>query len=238
MAEIKPQVYKDPRPAEYFTRFPSALAPANPIVSMTWRGSCSRPPPCSSTAPGHRDRERPQVRPRDPRPESLLELGPLLRGRLPAAQGPVHGQVAAVRRQPRDHLHHLPRRGVPGAPRPPGPGGVHHRPCDPRQRRLHADLRRGRALAHRRARSAATRGRLPGARVGGSRGAGGDPRLQGRPGVEEAPVPEGDDPVRRAADLRGRRAPLARAGTGGRRARSSSRCGRCTRRSRRRVAGA
>ena len=40
----------------------------------------------------------------------------------------------------------------------------------------------GRSLAHRRARSAATGGRLPGARVGGPRGAGGDPRLAGASG--------------------------------------------------------
>ena len=52
MAEIKPQVYKDPRPAEYFTRFHERARRRGPTGSMTSPASSSPRPRCWSTAPG------------------------------------------------------------------------------------------------------------------------------------------------------------------------------------------
>ncbi len=83
-----------------------------------------------------------------------------------------------------------------------------------------------------RARRGQARRRTDGARVGSAGGPGGDPRFVGSAGVEAALVPEGDRPVRRAADLRGGRGPEPRAATGRRRTRSSTGSRRCTARSR------
>ena len=85
-------------------------------------------------ARGDRRRQRPGGRAGDPRAEPLLVPGPLLRRRLPAAQGALHGQVAAVPNRP-IAVHLPPRRRLPRPARPPRRGGVQDRPRDPRARR-------------------------------------------------------------------------------------------------------
>ena len=111
MADIKPQVYKDPRPAEYFTRFHEHVRAHPPgwvyeLVRLitTWIAMLLY------RERRDRHRERARRRPRDPRAEPLLQHGPLLRRRLPAPEDPVHGEVAALR-QPDPQLH-LPHGGV------------------------------------------------------------------------------------------------------------------------------
>ena len=81
-------------------------------------------------------RQRAHRRAGDPRAEPLLEHGPLLRRRLHPAQDQVHGQVPDVRPQRAPRLHLPGRRGVPRDARPPRRGHLHHRPLDPRPRRL------------------------------------------------------------------------------------------------------
>ncbi len=76
------------------------------------------------------------------------------------------------------------------------------------------------------------------ARVGRAGRPGRDPWLEVGALVEAARLPEGDDPVRRADQLRrGRRSRVA-SSSSRRRARSSTMCGRCTRRSTSRAARA
>ena len=61
MADIKPQVYKDPRPAEYFTRFHERSRTEEP----DWVYDVARIDPDSSDAallPGSSDRRRERPR--------------------------------------------------------------------------------------------------------------------------------------------------------------------------------
>ena len=94
---------------------------------------------------------------------------------------------------------------------------------DPRPRGDDADVRRGRPLANRRPRRAQARRRQDRARVRRAGGPGRDPRLRPRPRLEALPLPEGDDPVRRAASpSRSSRARAARSSSRSR-TRSSTR---------------
>ncbi len=174
------------------------------------------------------DRARPGRRARHPRAEPLLEHGPLLLRRLHPAEDPLHGEVAALR-QPDRRLHLPRRRRLPGDARPPRRGAVHHRARDLRARRLRADLRRGRALAHRGPRASRSRASA------GSRSSPGVPvvpvAIHGSQGVREleaAPLPEGHRPVRRADDFPGRRRALPASSSRRPPSRSSPRCARCT----------
>ena len=85
-------------------------------------------------------------------PNHFSNMDHFFAGGLPAAEDQVHGQVAALLPQPGPRLHLPVRRRLPGPPRPPRRGGVHHRARDPRRRRLRAHLLRGRAVADRQAR--------------------------------------------------------------------------------------
>src|SRR4051794_14721151 len=168
--------------------------------------------------PRARYRARPRAAQRlgHPRAEPLVVHGPLLPRRVDPPEGLVHGEVAAVHAAAAVHL--LAWRRLPGAARVPRRGGVRHRGGDPRARRLHRDVLRGRAIAeraHRRPRAAGDR--PAGARVGRDGGAGGDPRLRARAQLEAAEVPEGDGAVRRAVPLRAGRGGDAGPAAGGRR---------------------
>ena len=95
---MKEQVYKDPRPAEHFERFHEAhpreggrtgcTRPCSvvltPYLVLFYRARSVDPAECARGRPG------------DHRAEPLLVPRPLLRGRLPAPQGQLHGQVAAL----------------------------------------------------------------------------------------------------------------------------------------------
>ena len=52
MAELKPQVYKDPRPAEYFTRFHERARTRIADLVYDIARIVLTPRPCFSTAPG------------------------------------------------------------------------------------------------------------------------------------------------------------------------------------------
>ena len=146
-------------------------------------------------------------------------------------QDPVHGQVAALRQEPDPRLHLQVRRRLPGPPRPPRRGGLHHRARDPRPRRLRADLRRGRSLAHRRARRGEARRRPAGARVRCAGGPGRDPRLARRARLEAAHAfrRSRSSTASRSSSRVVERRPASSSSRP--RGRSSSRSRRCTRRS-------
>ncbi len=99
-----------------------------------------------------------------------------------------------------------PRGRVPGSPRLPRRGGIHHRVSDPRSRRRGRHVLRGRSLADR-------QGRRPGqardraARAGVRRAGrpGGDPRLTPGAQLEAPAVPPRDRPVRRPVQVPARR---------------------------------
>ena len=95
--EMKPQVYKDPRPAEYFTRFHARTRAKRPNWMYELVRLVLTPVP-AAVLPHPRDRlgQGAGRRPRDRRAQPLLVPRPLLRRRLPAPQGAVHGEVAAV----------------------------------------------------------------------------------------------------------------------------------------------
>ena len=132
--DLKPQVYKDPRPAEYFTRFHERRARGS-AASTTSSGSSSPcRPSCFFRARAIGVENVPPTGRGDRHAQPLQPDGPLLRRGLPAAQGPVHGQVPALR-QPDPQLDLLPRRRLPGPPRLRRPGGVQDRPHRPRPRR-------------------------------------------------------------------------------------------------------
>ena len=145
---MKPQVYKDPRPAEYFDQFHArarARASAGSTRSSASSSPCRRSLIYRVRAIGVEN--VPDDGAADPGAQPLQPDGPLLRRRLPAPEGPLHGQIAALR-PARPHLHLQARRRLPGPARPPRRGGVQDRLHDPRPGRDAADLRRGRALAH------------------------------------------------------------------------------------------
>ena len=149
MAELKPQRYRETRPAELFQpihewsrthdagwTYELARMVMTPIALFLYRTRAISTHNVPASGAVH------------PRAEPLLEHGPLLRRRPRAAEDPVHGEVADVLPQPDPRLHLPRRRRLPGPPRPPRRGGVHHRALDPRPRRLRAHVRRGRALAY------------------------------------------------------------------------------------------
>ena len=126
MAEMKPQVYKDPRPAEYFHAVPR-VRPQR--LDLDLHAGPHRPHPADDPdLPRPRDRARERAAPGRlrPRPQPLQPDGPLLRRRLPAAEDPLHGQIAALRAAGPD-LHLQARRRLPGPPRPPRRGGLQDR---------------------------------------------------------------------------------------------------------------
>ncbi len=155
-ADMKPQVYKDERPAEYFDQF---HARARKGVGWTYTLVRVARHPADAAASTGCGRSAcgtcPKSGPAAARPQPLQPDGPLLHRRLPASQDPLHGEIAALR-PARPHLHLQARRRLPGSPRPPRRGGVQDRLHDPRPGRDGARLRRGRALAERRAGRAET----------------------------------------------------------------------------------
>ena len=146
--KIKAQVYKDPRPKEHFDRFHARDAHAaagHRLRDRPHRHHALRLDALPRAR--HRRRAGPAQRAGDPRAQPLLVHGPLPHRRLDPAQGPVHGEVAALQAADAVHLH--PRRRLPGAARPPRRRDVRHRAQGPRRRRLRRHVLRGRALAHR-----------------------------------------------------------------------------------------
>ena len=149
--------------------------------------------------PLHRVGQRPGRRARDPRAEPLLVHGPLLPRRLPAPEGPVHGQVADVQAAAPVDLHA--RRRLPG----PARARATRRPSSRPRRSSSASgcgrhVLRGRPLAHTatsHARPSPGIGRLA-ARDRRARRARGDLRLPAGPQLEALRVPQGHRPVRRA----------------------------------------
>ena len=205
MAEIKPQVYKDPRPAEYFTQFHEAAR-----KGVGWTYTLGRIVLTLPTLLIYRVRKIglehvPRDGRVDPRPQPLQPDGPLLRRRLPAAEDPLHGEIADVRAAGAD-LHLQARRGLPGSPRAPRRGGDHDRQRDPPPGRDAARLCRGWPLALRRARQAETGDRPDRAGIGRPGRPGRDPRLGQGARLEAAALPQGHGPVRRADQLPGRAA--------------------------------
>ncbi len=210
MADIKPQVYKDPRPAEYFTRFHEHVRAHPPgwiyeLVRLitTWIAILHLP------RAGDQYPEPARRRPRDRRAEPLLEHGPLLRRRLLRRKmqfmaksqlfgNPILnyifriGGVFPMRRGHRDEEAFM------TAPR------------DPRPRQLRAHVLRGWPLAHRGARRGQARSRPARARDRSPGGPGGHPRLARGAQVAQAPLPEGHGAIRRADHLPGRRRPRRR----------------------------
>ena len=115
---MKPQVYKDPRPAEHFDRFHERAAQAAARLDVRARAAGPHALPAarsSARAASTRTRSR-RDGAGDRRAEPLLVPRPLLRGRLPAPQGALHGEVAALQAAAAVHLHA--RRRLPGAARP------------------------------------------------------------------------------------------------------------------------
>ena len=99
MAEIKPQRYKDSRPAAYFEKFHER---ARADRQGGWVYNLARVILTLPTVLVFRTRaigteNVPACGPGAARPQPLQPDGPLLLRRLPAAQGPLHGQVAALR---------------------------------------------------------------------------------------------------------------------------------------------
>ena len=235
--DLKPQVYKDPRPAEYFDRFHERSRTHEPDWVYDLARIILTLPAARLSAPGDRSRERSHLRARDPRPEPLQPVGPLLRRRLHPAEGSVHGQVAAVLNPLIEFIF---RHG--GAF--PIRRGHHDEEAfktaftilDRGGCMLHVP--RGRPLTDRRDHRAAPRRGTDRTPVGRARDPGGHPRLAGRARLAQAAVPEGDGPVRRAALLRRRRRADPRPADRGRDRQSSATSARCTRPSTPRAAAA
>ena len=126
LVELKEQVYKDPRPKEHFDRFHERTRTHEPdFIYEVVRILMSLMAWIFFRVRGHASRARAGRRGRDPRAQSLLVPGPLLPRRRAAAQGPLHGQVAAVQAAAAVGLHA--RRRLPRAARVRRRGGVHHR---------------------------------------------------------------------------------------------------------------
>ena len=125
---MKPQVYLDPRPAEYFTKYHNRVRKGRP--DYMYRVVRIVLTPIIMLLYRYRAIDVMNVPERGPvliAAQPLQLLGPLLRGRAAAPGGALHGEVAAVQ-APRDRLHHQPRRGVPRAARAARRGGLHHGP--------------------------------------------------------------------------------------------------------------
>ena len=228
---MREQVYKDPRPAEHFARFHKRARTRKPDwVYGVVRFLTTVYGMVAFRARGIRVDRVPREGPLILAPEPLLVHGPLLRGHVHPAAGPVHGQVAALQAPDAVGLHA--RRRLPGAPRPRRPGGVHHGRGDPRARRLRGDVLRGRALTDGRAgRASAARYRQARAAIGRHGRAGRDLRLAAGAQLEAPAIPAGHRLLRRAdRPSSTRRTP---AGSASRRSptRSSARSSSCMRRS-------
>ena len=221
---MKAQVYLDERPKEYFDRFHERGRTREPdfvyeaVRSLTLAVLVVVLPRARDL-----DREGPADRPGHPRAEPLLVHGPLLRRRRDPAQGPVHGQVAALQAADAVHLHA--RRRLPGPPRAPRRGGDR----SPRTRSSAAAAAwRCTARAAARATASSPTQAKPGiGRLALETGATVVPvAIHGSSKVrnwKRLRVPEGDDPVRRAVPLRAGRGADARAARRRRPTRSSTR---------------
>ena len=220
MAEMKPQVYKDPRPAEYFDALPRARAQGRSGLDLRARPDR---PHARRLMLLYRARaigleNVPPSGPGDPRAQPLQPHGPLLRRASTCAArssswpsrsssgSPIlsfiftHGGVFPVRRGHRDEEAFMTAHTILDR------GG------------MRADVRRGRPLAH--AASSASRKRGVG-RLALESGAPVVPvAIHGsaeRAQLEAAAVPEGHGPVRRAARFAQVENPTPRAAAGGRR---------------------
>ena len=229
LAPMKAQVYKDPRPAEYFDRFHVRVAHARAGLGLRARARGHGPLRADLLPHAlHRLGQRAGARQGDPRAEPLLVHGPLLHRRLHAPARALHGEVAAVHEA--DAVDLLARRRLPGAAR-----RTTTRTRSSRRTRSSIARARSSCTARAAARAAARWatsarpgiGRLALA-VGRAGRADRDLRLPARAQLEEAAVPEGARPVRRAA--RPSRSSGARRASSSRRAptRSSARSGRST----------
>ena len=128
---MKPQVYKDDRPAEYFDQF---HASARRGVGWTYtfvRVLVSLPTLLLWRVRAIGVENVPKTGAADPGAQPLQPDGPLLHRPLPAPQDPLHGQIADLRPAGPD-LRLQARRRLPGAPRPPRRGGVQDRLHAPR----------------------------------------------------------------------------------------------------------
>ena len=113
LASMREQVYADPRPKEYFDRFHERARTREPdwtydltrVLTSIYAYTFLRVRAISLREGAGRGRG-------DPRAEPLLVHGPLPDGLLHPAQGPLHGQVAAVQKTDAVRLH--PRWRVPG----------------------------------------------------------------------------------------------------------------------------
>ena len=158
MSEIKPQRYKDERPPEILDEFHESLAQPRPDLRLRDRPARHHADLAEHLPdPADRGRQRPRERPGDPRRQPLLELRPLPRRRLAAAEDPLHGEVADVPPEPDPRPDLQVRRRLPDPPRPRRRRGLRDRPRDPPERRLRDDLLRGRAVADRRPRRGRSR---------------------------------------------------------------------------------
>ncbi len=214
---IKPQVYKDPRPAETFDRYHARVRRRPP----EWPYELVRAITVWIAVVFFRAQaygaENVPNGPADHRAQPRLVHGPLLRGGVRPPPHPVHGEVADVRAPP-DELGLQPRRRVPGAPRLRRRGDLQDRVHDPPSRRHDRDVRRGRPLAQRvRRRGSQGWDRAPGARVRRRRGACRDPRLSPGAQLEAAAFPEDRRALRQADSVRANRRSDARAAAGMRR---------------------
>ena len=216
MADMKPQVYKDPRPAEYFDAVPRRRARKGVgwIYDLRPRRSSRCRRSCSTGRGRSGSRTCPSTGAADPRPQPLQPDGPLLRRRLPArarsaswpnrssSARPVltyiykHGGVFPVRRGHHDEEAFKTAYAI----------------LDQGEMLLiYAEGGRSRT---RRAGRAEAGDRPDRARVRRPGRPGRDPRLRRRARLEAPPLPEGHGPVRRAAHLPGRgRARAASAST-------------------------
>ena len=163
---MKAQVYKDPRPAEYFDRFHERRAAQRPDwVYELGAAACSRRTCCSSTARAASTRDNvPAEGPVIIAPNHFSFLDHFFVAVFLRRKVQLHGEVAALQAAAAVHLHA--RRRVPGAPRPPRRGGVQDRARDPRPRR-HRSSCTPRAAARARGELGEPRRHRPaGARVG------------------------------------------------------------------------
>ena len=148
---MKAQVYKDPRPAEHFDRFHERTRTREPGLGL--RRSCGSilTPFCLTV-----------FRARCIASENVPASGPVIFAPNHFSFMDHFFVAMFMRRRVRfmaksqlftaaGAVHLPPRRRLPGAPRPPRRGGVHHRQHGPRARRKHRHVLRGRALAHRQA---------------------------------------------------------------------------------------
>ena len=198
--ELKPQVYKDPRPAEYFDRFHAKARKGIGFMYdlvrviltlptiLIFRARAIRVENCPSSGPvivtpnhfSQMDhffaavylRRKVQFM-----AKSQLFTNPLIKFIL------YHGGVFPVRRGHNDEE------------------AFKTAHTDPRPRRRRAHVRRGRTLTQRRPGRAQAGRRQARARVRSAGGAGRHPRLGQRPRLEAVALPQGDDPVRGAALL-------------------------------------